>query len=225
MTEVVCCRKSRRFSIRFITVRELNRLRSVIGSRVHNPHLNVEPANGSMKSLGLKAQCSREPRGSSLSHTTMHLYETHIPVTDTKNSETFYREVVGLPLAYRDPSRDIVFLWVDEKQKGMLGLWGPSTVYGRQNGALTPCHLAFAVPLEQLQRAIKGLNQRGIKTRGFGGDPTSEPSVIGWMPSAQIYFRDPDGHSLEFITILPEPPRAGFLGSYSEWVQLNRQQP
>ena len=52
----------------------------------------------------------------------MHLYETHIPVTDTKNSETFYREVVGLPFAYRDPSRDIVFLWVDDKQKGMLGV-------------------------------------------------------------------------------------------------------
>lgn len=154
----------------------------------------------------------------------MHLYETHIPVTDTKNSETFYREVVGLPFAYRDPSRDIVFLWVDDKQKSMVGLWGPSTSYGRQNGALTHCHLAFAVSFEQLQRAIKAVNQRGIKTRAFGGNSTSEPSVIGWMPSAQIYFRDPDGHSLEFITILPEPPRADFVGSYSEWVELNQQQ-
>ena len=57
----------------------------------------------------------------------MHLFETHIPVTDTKISETFYREAVGLPFAYRDPTRDIVFLWVDEKQKGMLGLWGASS--------------------------------------------------------------------------------------------------
>ena len=68
----------------------------------------------------------------------MHLYETHVPVTDTTASETFYREVVGLPFAYRDPTRDIVFLWVDEKEKGMIGLWGASTGYGRQNGEVDP---------------------------------------------------------------------------------------
>jgi lactoylglutathione lyase len=154
----------------------------------------------------------------------MHLYETHIPVTDTKFSETFYREVVGLPFAYRDPKRDIVFLWVDEKQKGMIGLWGASTDYGRQNGVLPRCHLAFAVSFVQLQRAIIKLNERGIKTRGFGGNATCEPSVIGWMPSAQIYFRDPDEHSLEFITILPQQPQPDFIGSYSEWVQLSQRQ-
>jgi lactoylglutathione lyase len=138
----------------------------------------------------------------------VHLYETHIPVTDTRASETFYREVVGLPFAYRDPARDIVFMWVDEKQKGMIGLWGASTGYGRQKGVLTRCHLAFAISFEQLQRAIVKLNERGIETSGFGGNLTTEPSVIGWMPSAQIYFRDPDGHSLEFITILLETPNA-----------------
>ena len=103
----------------------------------------------------------------------------------------------------------------------MIGLWGSSTGYGRQSGVLTKCHLAFAVSFEQLQRAIVRLNEGGIETRGFGGNSTCEPSVIGWMPSAQIYFRDPDAHSLEFITILPEPPNASFAGSYSEWVKLN----
>ena len=151
----------------------------------------------------------------------MHLYETHIPVRDTKISETFYQEVVGLPFAYRDPTRDIVFLWVDEKPKGMIGLWGASTGYGRQNGMLTQCHLAFAVSFEELRRTVKKLLERGIETSGFGGNSTSEPSVIGWMPSAQIYFRDPDEHSLEFITILPETPNASFVGSYSEWVKLS----
>jgi lactoylglutathione lyase len=150
----------------------------------------------------------------------MHLYETHIPVTDTKISEAFYREVVGLPFAYRDPTRDIVFLWADEKPKGMIGLWGASTAYGRQNGAIMRCHLAFAVSLEELQRAVEKLNQRGIETRGFGGNSTHQPSVIGWMPSAQIYFRDPDEHSLEFIAILPGQPNHSFTGSYSEWLNL-----
>jgi lactoylglutathione lyase len=155
----------------------------------------------------------------------MHLYETHLPVRDTKISEAFYREAVGLPFAYRDPHRDIVFLWVDKKQKSMIGLWGASTAYGRQSGVLTQCHLAFAVSFEQLLRAIEKLNERGIETRGFGGNPTREPSVIGWMPSAQIYFQDPDEHSLEFITILPEHPNASFMGSYSEWVRLSRGSP
>jgi len=61
----------------------------------------------------------------------MHLYETHLPVSETRISEVFYREVIGLPFAYRDPTRDIVFLWVDEKKKSMIGLWGASTGYGR----------------------------------------------------------------------------------------------
>ena len=162
----------------------------------------------------LKAAIKLEPNA-------MQLYETHIPVTETTKSQIFYTEVIGLPFAYRDPTRDIVFLWVDEKQKGMVGLWGPGTGYGRQNGLLTRCHLAFAVPLDHLLRAIVQLNERRIETRGFAGNPAREPSVIGWMPSAQIYFSDPDGHLLEFITILPQRPDPRFIGSYSEWLKVS----
>jgi lactoylglutathione lyase len=147
----------------------------------------------------------------------MHLYETHIPVADTKISEVFYREIVGLPFAYRDPTRDIVFLWVDEKHKAMLGLWGPTTTRGAEGGLPRQCHFAFAVSLPQLFQAIEALNQRGVETFEFGGRPAGEPSVIGWMPSAQIYFRDPDGHSLEYIALLPDPPDASFIGSYTQW--------
>jgi lactoylglutathione lyase len=147
----------------------------------------------------------------------MRLYETHIPVADTRISEAFYRDLVGLPLAYRDPTRDIVFLWVDEKDKGMLGLWGPTTTYGKQNGAPRTCHFAFAVAFEELIGVIDKLKQSGIETVGFGGKPADEPTVIGWMPSAQIYFRDPDGHSLEYIALLADPPDRSFIGPYSEW--------
>ena len=152
----------------------------------------------------------------------MHLYETHIPVADRKIAERFYREIVGLPFAYRDPTRDIVFLWADLKEKGMIGLWGPHTAYGSQNGANRKRHVAFAVRLDQLIDAIKKLTENGIDTFGFGGNKTDEPSVIGWIPSAQIYFRDPDGHMLEFISILPEHPNPNFNGLYSEWKKLAR---
>jgi len=151
----------------------------------------------------------------------MHLYETHLPVADTKVAEKFYRDVVGLPFAYRDPIRDIVFLWADGKRKSMIGLWGPNTAYGRKNGIVQNCHVAFAVSLDELFARIEKLNASNIETLGFGGSKTQEPTVIGWMPSAQIYFRDPDGHMLELIAILSETPIPKFNGSYSEWKKLN----
>ena len=123
----------------------------------------------------------------------MHLYETHIPVRDTIVAEKFYREVVGLPFAYRDPTRDIVFLWADVKEKAMIGLWGPGTAYGIRDEVILKCHIAFSIPLDQLFDMIEKLNESGIDAFGFGGGKAEEPTVIGWMPSAQIYFRDPDG--------------------------------
>lgn len=150
----------------------------------------------------------------------MHLYETHLPVADTKIAELFYRKIVGLPLAYRDVARDIIFLWADAKEKAMIGLWGPDTVYGSHDSVNRKHHLAFAVSLEELLAAIKKLNEHGIETLRFGGEKTDEPTVIGWMPSAQIYFRDPDGHMLEFIAILSDPPDPNFNGRYSEWKKL-----
>jgi lactoylglutathione lyase len=147
----------------------------------------------------------------------MHLYEAHLPVANTESAREFYTNVVGLPFAHRDLTRDIVFLWATSKQQGMIGLWGPGTVRGPGSDNIVKQHVAFALPLESLFEAIQRLNAKGIDTFGFNGTKLSEPSVIGWMPAAQIYFRDPDGHMLEFISILAENPRPTFVGTYSEW--------
>jgi lactoylglutathione lyase len=144
----------------------------------------------------------------------VRLYETHLPVASTERSAEFYATVVGLQRAYRDPGRDIVFLYVGDGKESMLGLWGPTTTYG---GDPHRCHFALAIPLADLLAVGKRLNDLGISTRNFAGDETTEPSVIGWMPSAQIYFRDPDGHSVEFITVLDDPPAPDFIGPLSEW--------
>src|SRR5262245_31773744 len=110
----------------------------------------------------------------------MHLYETHLPVTSKDASAKFYVDTVGLKFAYRDPARDIVFLWLGADSRSMLGLWGPTTTYGGQPHR---CHLAIALSLPELLVAGKRLNGLGVSTYNFAGEETTEPSVIGWMPS------------------------------------------
>ncbi len=144
----------------------------------------------------------------------MYLYEAHVPVRDTEASRKFYLDVVGLEFAYRSPDRDIVFLWIEPNKRSMLGLWGPSTVYGTHHNKH---HLAFAVSLPEVLAAGERLEALGVPPRNFFGEQTTEPTVIGWMPSAQIYFSDPDGHALEFIALLEDEPDADFHGSFSAW--------
>jgi lactoylglutathione lyase len=147
------------------------------------------------------------------------LYEAHLPVADTDAAQRFYTEIVGLQFAHRDLTRDIVFLWAGADRQSMLGLWGPSTTLGRE---LHKCHIAFAVLLPELLATGERLNASGIQTQNFAGEKTTEPSVIGWMPSVQLYFRDRDGHSLEFIALLDESPEPNFVGTLSEWKQRDR---
>ena len=144
----------------------------------------------------------------------MNLYETHLPVRNTEASKAFYIANVGLRFGYRDPKRDIVILWIGENRGSMLGLWGPDTDYG---SPFHKSHLAIAVSLPELLAAGERLNGRGVPTHNFQNAETTEPSVIGWMPSAQLYFRDPDGHLLEFIALLDDEPDPDFIGSLSEW--------
>jgi len=143
----------------------------------------------------------------------MHLYETHLPVKETDLSSRFYIDVVGLGYAYRDLSRDVVFLWIGSNKRSMLGLWGPTTLWGQSRR----CHFAVAVALPDLLAAGSYLSALGVVTRDLSGKITTEPSVIGWMPSAQIYFSDPDGHSVEYVTLLDETPEPAFVGSLSAW--------
>jgi hypothetical protein len=41
------------------------------------------------------------------------------------------------------------------------------------------------------------------------------------MPSGQLYFDDPAGHSLEFIALLDDKPDPGFIGPLSVWQKRN----
>ena len=101
----------------------------------------------------------------------------------------------------------------------MLGLWGPNTTHGN---LFHESHLAIAISLPELLSAGERLNRLGVRTYNFANAETTEPSVIGWMPSAQLYFRDSDGHSVEFITLLDDEPDPDYIGSFSQWRQRAR---
>lgn len=130
------------------------------------------------------------------------LFETHLTVSDLPRSVAFYRDVVGLPVALELPERGAAFHWINRPGQAMLGLWSMgSAPMGMQ------LHIAFEMALEDLLDAPERLRADGIEPLSFFGDPADEPSYIGWMPAAAVYFRDPSGHMLEYLAMLDEPPR------------------
>ena len=132
---------------------------------------------------------------------------------DVARSVTFYREVVGLPLALDLPERDAAFMWVGEAGRSMLGLWG----IGSSVNSMT-LHIAFDAALDDVLAAPRRLRERDVTPLSFFGEETEEPDVLAWMPAAAVYFEDPDGHLLEYLAMLDEEPRpeAGIL-PYSKW--------
>ena len=130
------------------------------------------------------------------------LFETHLTVGDLDRSVAFYRDVVGLPVALELPERGAAFLWIGDPGKAMLGLWS----LGSAPMALS-LHIALTASLRAVLGACDALRSEGVTPLSFFGDETTEPSVIGWMPAAAVYFRDPDGHLIEYLAMLDERPR------------------
>jgi lactoylglutathione lyase len=141
------------------------------------------------------------------------LFEAHLTVSDLERSIGFYRDVLGLPLAHRIPERQVAFFWVPTPEKAMLGLWSLGTSPQKLR-----LHIAFDVALPQIFGSVSALRRAGIIPRSGDGKPIEEPVVLAWMPAVSVYFEDPDGHSLEFISMLDAAPKPE-LGqvSWSEW--------
>jgi lactoylglutathione lyase len=134
-------------------------------------------------------------------------------VADLARSTAFYRDTVGLPVALEVPDRGAAFFWCGAQGKTMLGIWSLGSMPMGMS-----LHVAFDVALDDLLAAPERLRASDIQPLSFFGQPTSEPSVIGWMPAAAVYFRDPDGHMLEYLTMLDEAPRPGAgIVSWTQW--------
>ena len=144
---------------------------------------------------------------------TSGLFETHLTVSDLERSIAFYRDVVGLPIAFQMPERGAAFFWVGGVGNAMLGLW----TTGSAPIGLS-LHIAFTTSLENVLGASDRLRALGVTPLSFHGTETTEPSVIGWMPAAAVYFRDPDGHLLEYLAMLDDQPDAERgITTWSDW--------
>jgi lactoylglutathione lyase len=130
------------------------------------------------------------------------LFEAHVAVGNLDASIAFYRKVLGLELAHTTADRQAAFFWVGLRGRAMLGIWAAGPAPQK-----VTTHVAFAAGLDDVLAAPQTLASAGITPLDFDGLPTDEPVVLGWMPAASVYFRDPDGHLLEYLAMLPDAPR------------------
>lgn len=144
------------------------------------------------------------------------LFETHLDVLDLERARHFYEEVIGLELAYLETKRRIAFYRFGKNQAYMLGVWEKPTE-GKHRG-----HFAFRVSPEKMLEIHEHLKTTGLKPRNFLEDDTGELYVFPWLPAVSVYFEDPDGNSLEFLAMLPEPPRPDLeLLTWESWKDIH----
>ncbi|PLS03130.1 VOC family protein [Neobacillus cucumis] len=143
------------------------------------------------------------------------LYEAHLPVSDLQQSIFFYQKL-GLKL-YKQYDK-VAFFWIEEG-KSWIGLWEGPEAEIPYHPSLR--HIAFYVELEDMKKAKSWLEGRGIEVRAEFGIQPLEPIVVPNQAHAMIFFDDPDGNRLEFITRLPKEMNSIEKIYLSEWEKLN----
>lgn len=144
------------------------------------------------------------------------IFETHLEVTNVKNSMTFYEKTLGLKLGLFEEGRKRAFYTMGNDILSMI------SIVERENPNLR--HIAFRIDIENLSNMIPFLVENGITILpGWEGARTDEPMVFPWLGIASVFFNDLDGNRLEFAAVLPEGTRKDIkepFVSLSEWKQL-----
>ena len=144
------------------------------------------------------------------------LYETHLFVEKLERSIDFYQDVMGLKLCHYEEGRRVAFFWIGADKQSMLGLWE------KPKNEIDIRHFAFQCDADWiLNESVAFLKSKGLTCWNFLNDGTDRPMVFAWMPALAIYFNDPDGHALEFISVLDGEgkPENGVI-SYERWLEL-----
>ncbi len=142
------------------------------------------------------------------------LFETHLFVENLDRSVDFYQNVLGLTKCGYNDERRVAFFWIGKPKQAMLGLWE------KPKDEIDVRHFAFNCEADDvLNKSVGFLKSKGLQPYNFLKDGNEKPMVFSWMPAIAIYFKDPDGHDLEFIAILPgdAKPELGVV-SYEEWM-------
>jgi catechol 2,3-dioxygenase-like lactoylglutathione lyase family enzyme len=122
--------------------------------------------------------------------------ETSLYVDELDRAERFYRDVLGLSTMVGDDrfralsvaGRQVLLLF--KKGASLRATTIPGGVIPPHDGA-GHLHLAFAVDAAELPRWEEALAAHGVAVEGRVRWPRGGDSV---------YFRDPDGHLVEFVT-------------------------
>jgi len=149
------------------------------------------------------------------------LFETHLFIEDLNKSIYFYENILGLKQCYYENDRKAACFWIGKEKQAMLGLWE------KPKEEIDIRHFAFNCDSEWiLKKSVDFLKSKQINFRNFFNDGSERPMVFAWMPAISIYFDDPDGHSLEFIGLLPgksKPKKEKLVISYEEWLKTKDQ--
>lgn len=124
------------------------------------------------------------------------ILETSLYVADLARSKRFYQETFGFEPFLQD--HRMIALGVPGDAVLLLFRIGGSTAPSPTPGGVIPPHdgrgvqhLCFAIPLASLDDWVGHLRQGGIAL---------ESRVVQTHGGTSLYFRDPDGHSLEVAT-------------------------
>ena len=128
--------------------------------------------------------------------TIAHVLETALYVDDVGRAVVFYRDILGLGVLDAGGR----FAAIDAGQATILLLFrrGATAEGARMpsgwippHDAQGPAHIAFAVDADQIATWEEHLLRHGVMIE----------SRVHWQASGySIYFRDPDGHSVELAT-------------------------
>ncbi|KEO81676.1 VOC family protein [Tumebacillus flagellatus] len=144
------------------------------------------------------------------------LYEAHLHVTNLERAAEFYEKVLGLKLGHHEEKRRANFYFFDENKNHMLGVWEIAPEQFRRE------HVAFHSTVEDIKRAAAFFDEHGIETRNFDNTGKTPLKVIAWMPAISIFFKDPDGHSLEMLAMLPDEPKPELgVVPWAEWEAMH----